>query len=761
MPGKEAVLDNQNPRPESIFSSRWGDVLAWLFLLALWAWFHHRVLFGGQTFILVDASGFFYPLWNWGSRWFARGILPLWNPDTGFGVPYLADPQMGGWYLPLRLAYGWLNPQNAFRFLVVFHHLWALAGFYLLARMRGFKPTVALLGALAFGFSFNVVSLIQITAMLFAFSWIPWVFMVAWRLWTQPSPRSFFLFSVVLSQQMVCGYPLFAYLTALAIGAELGLRSISARWQGKEARIRVGRFWLWLALGGTAALVFNLIWILPFVEFLRFSNLAQRLAMPHGVGLRHLASWFNPFFMGHPLHSYKDLDPSVSIYFMGLPVAVLILWGLARRKLEKETGFLFILCLVLSTGTLLGLGEWLKSFFPGWRLVVRSGYLIPLVVFYGAWLSMQAAGAIQTPRLNPRSVDWVWGSLSLGIAALALLLGVPLDLTSFWLGIDFLFLAGISQVWPPKVRANLLVFSLVCSLGPVVESLNYTTECDFYNTPPRLCAVLAKPGRIYHTYPVISQLNSVSGPSVRGAYDFLKEELAPNWPLGVGLEETFDRNSFFQDSYLRWCFGSMEFSKSLARKSLDYLGVRYVIGERSFAPGLPPLSAPGCPVPVAENPHPLPAWFGVERALPEFDWNGDMSRAAQGSFDFKTDCFTSDPALAGNYVPRQVQETPVGPNQVNLLAPGKGRALLVSSGTFFPGWNYSIWERGSIWGHEMPVAEVNHGFQGIRLGEGENLAVLTYRPVSFRLGCFLSFLICGLWAAMIPGIKCAKTHARI
>jgi len=97
--------------------------------------------------------------------------------------------------------------------------------------------------------------------------------------------------------------------------------------------------------------------------------------------------------------------------------------------------------------------------------------------------------------------------------------------------------------------------------------------------------------------------------------------------------------------------------------------------------------------------------------------------------------------LIGDYSFRKVNETKRTANEVELSALGTGKALLVSSEMDYPGWRFAA---GGI---ERALEDVNYGFRGAVLNPGEEKATLVYRPVSFRLGCFLSLLVMGFWAS--------------
>src|SRR5579859_1656944 len=265
------------------------DLLSLAALLAGWVLFHYRILFLGHTEVLLDSSRFFYPLWKWGAGVWRQGLIPLWNPDAACGTPYLADPQMAAWYPPLVLSYLFLAPTTAFNFLILGHHLWALVGFYLLARNRGFSPTVSLGGCLVFGFSFNTVTLAWITSILLTSSWIPWVFLASDRLW-QGKRGSVLLLASTLALQMAAGYPMLAYLTFLTLGIEWVLRGMDKKPVAKD--FSTLRKIVSAIMGLALAVAYNAAWLLPLKEMVPYSNLSQRVAMPQGIAWRDLVTWF-------------------------------------------------------------------------------------------------------------------------------------------------------------------------------------------------------------------------------------------------------------------------------------------------------------------------------------------------------------------------------------------------------------------------------------------------------------------------------------
>jgi hypothetical protein len=260
---------------------------------------------------------------------------------------------------------------------------------------------------------------------------------------------------------------------------------------------------------------------------------------------------------------------------------------------------------------------------------------------------------------------------------------------------------------------------------------------------------MSQSGRIYASYPEIIRFKETSGSNILEAYDRLKGVLAPNWPLIFGKEECFFNNSFVLKEYLYWWFSSVRFSPPTTKKVLDYLNVRYVLGHHTL-PGFQILSAGDHPTPLSENKGTLPKWNCVREGVLQSDFVTDLRKAGDKDFSFDRQCFVGDPRWVGSYCGRKVMELSRDPNHVFLSTPGKGRALLVSSEMAYPGW----WLRAEK--GERPMGTVNDGFRGAVLDDGEDQAEIIYRPATFRLGCFLSLLVCAVWLGMLLNLRPLK-----
>jgi hypothetical protein len=248
---------------------------------------------------------------------------------------------------------------------------------------------------------------------------------------------------------------------------------------------------------------------------------------------------------------------------------------------------------------------------------------------------------------------------------------------------------------------------------------------------------MTSPGRLYQSPQWVDSFQTVSGKSVVDVYEKQMEALIPNLPLAFGREEISFANPLFLKSFEETYLYAGKREEGGRRGLLDYFGARYVLGN-----GV-----------LAENKSVFPKWFSVQRALGLQVMGNTMIPAIAQADNLAQKCIVTDGTLAGTYGSRKVTETFRSPSGVALEAKGEGKALLVSSETAYPGWKAHINGTAQEW------SLVNGGFRGIELKEGEEVVVWNYRPTSFKLGCFLSLLACGLWLGMFLNLGWKKRHA--
>ncbi|MCU1348435.1 MAG: hypothetical protein JWO56_1465 [Acidobacteria bacterium] len=286
-------------------------------------------LIQGEVFTFRDHTDYFQPL-----RWFTAqhlraGALPLWNPYSASGEPWLANPQTGVFYpptwlfllLPFASAYvGWL----------LVHLLILGMGAYRLFALRERQatepsaafPGAALFGAVALMLSGPVLSLLDVQNNLATFAWVPWVLESALRDRADPG-RSSRRAALLLALAFLAGEPFFAATAALMYAAVV-----------RRPRAIAG--------AAAGALALSAVQLFPFLEMLRGSDRSSHTLTSADV-LREsmpLGDWLR---LAVPFHDSSAYDSHlgqhfVPIVYVGLFVAVLAVLApiTAFRSRQRE-----------------------------------------------------------------------------------------------------------------------------------------------------------------------------------------------------------------------------------------------------------------------------------------------------------------------------------------------------------------------------------------------------------------------------------------
>jgi hypothetical protein len=205
---------------------------------------------GLQTFIYRDFGVLAWPTAAYHHEMFWRGELPLWNPYSNCGVPFLAQWGTMALY-PFSLIYLVLPLPWSLNFFCL-AHLWlgGVGVFYLAKQWTGSIPAAAVASVL---FVFNGITL----ASLFwpnytvAFGWMPWI------IYFFNARRNVLLATLTGTMQMLSGVPELIVLTWLIVGLlwiRDGLKERRFWWRGTV---------IVLLIAGLSAMQ-----LLPFLELL-------------------------------------------------------------------------------------------------------------------------------------------------------------------------------------------------------------------------------------------------------------------------------------------------------------------------------------------------------------------------------------------------------------------------------------------------------------------------------------------------------------
>jgi Bacterial membrane protein YfhO len=396
--------------------------LVFLALLALTLFL--PALLKREVFTLRDHFDYFQPLRYFTAQELSSGRLPLWNPYSASGEPWLANPQTGVFYPPAWLFLA--LPFDVAYMLFLLLHLIALGwGAYLLFA-RNAPPGAAMAGAAALMFAGPVLSLLDVSNNFATFAWVP---LALWCALEGAWKRG----AVVLALAFLGGEPFFAALAAVMYAIVRRNRDVLA----------------------TALLAFGLtaVQLIPFLEFVagsdRAGGMEDSLILRHSM---HARDWLEAVWPSRA-PAQQQFIPVMSMSVVAMVLAVLgIFFGL-REKRRATLAWLALLAFAI----LISMGpEWLTRLpltlfrYPA-RLVPFAALAVAALAVIGwqrlradkRWLDLLVVAVITAelihragPLLNtaPFRTDVVPYDISIGDTAKVLRFGdVPAFNRDAWM----------------------------------------------------------------------------------------------------------------------------------------------------------------------------------------------------------------------------------------------------------------------------------------------------------------------------------------
>jgi hypothetical protein len=340
-----------------------------------------HILFGGKTLFYRDFGVMAVPTTYYQRVAFWHGEIPLWNPYSNCGAPFLA--QWGTMCLyPLSLIYLLLPfpwSLNAFCVVHLFIGGW---GMYRFCRKLGIEEFASVLGATIFLFNGVTLSCLSWPNYCVAIAWMPWVISGV-KEGVESGSR--FLVAPVLfaSLQLLVGVPELVVLTWLVCLGFVVECILHKRVSVKQVICRLA-FVIVMTSGIVAAQ------ILPFVDLLLHSQRAAGMslakwALPVNGWINFVVPLFHAFMT--PQGTYFQIGQQflTSVY---LGVMALFLAGVAASRVRNEVRVrwlagLAIFLVIVSFGP----NSWLFSAFQSIapflavaRYPVKALLALPLIV---------------------------------------------------------------------------------------------------------------------------------------------------------------------------------------------------------------------------------------------------------------------------------------------------------------------------------------------------------------------------------------------
>jgi hypothetical protein len=706
----------------------------------------------GSNYEQADAALVFQPFTQW-----ARGELPgapLWNPHIMAGRPFVANAQSALFspftWPSLILPFWWsLGIAAALKLFV------AALGTYLLARALALSWEGAVLAGIAFAFSLSFVVWLA-WPLSNVWAWLPWLWLGVWETARRPGLRPVAGLALVVALQFAGGHPESSF-HSLATATLFALLALSRSENRRRGALRLVAG---VALGGLLAAVF----LLPLAELLlRSGDIQTRADRPFSlVERRFLLGFFLPGYWGIPSGAQSDAFLVGRAFYTGALPLALAAWALLRRTRERWA-IAGIAALALAVVVGLPVVRQIAMHLPGFDTAYNTRLIVPAslaIALLAGWGLSDLAERVERPRLL------VGGALAFFLLPFA---AVLTSRSPERLGDALKVAWGFAKPPPMPEAADvlpwaaLLVWLVLGGLaaglliararglraGPFAAAALVLVVLDLFRIGMGNNPAIPVDHAQQPVTPAIERLQAARPARFAGLQPPLGlQPVVPDLAMRYGLYDArgydYPVERRYDRFWRRTIAGKEGFTPPTmqveptgrALRALGLLGVTDLIEPPHLArrEGLR-VTYDGDDARIYANPHALPrTWVvGSQRTVP-----GDAAITAvtDPGFDPGGTAIVERPiaGLSGSGSSRIVR---YDPQRVQLRARAGGRALVILSDVWFPGWKATVDGRGA------PIHRVDYLLRGVEVGPGEHTIVMTYRPWSWRLGWIVS-LTCAL-----------------
>ncbi|HET6879934.1 MAG TPA: YfhO family protein [Pirellulales bacterium] len=681
------------------------------------------------------------PLASFAREELLSGRLPLWNPYLACGQPLLAAQQAMLFYplaTPLCLLFG---ANGGLKAAIFVHLALCYTGTYYLARRSQLSAYAAAYAAFVVTWSGAMLGQIADGHLgaVFAAALAPWFFLALAGLLHSPSAASSAKLAAVGSCCSLVAQPQVFYYTLVAGG----LWTVGSLISGAASRHR-WRTACWGVVAALVAILIAAVQILPALELVRdgmaYSERGTQYFSGHfALDGRDGPRLLMPYLNGTPFAGIAPYDRSDQyherVVYLGLAVPLLAIYGLSRASAARwqwaaACGILVALAIAFgnSTPAFTLLGKALPGLMlfrcPGRVFLIAS---VPAALLAGRGLDTLAQGERRAS----------WGRLSQLVILLMVALDIPayaaLDRAasfdwqnyiryarqtlpselSLWamLAVGTLLIAGMAMVGRLRGLSAALALSAVTAVD-----LGHFNVGNFY---------LAAPETRRRAPP----------PSTDGAGRFIE---------GVGVGRAADISLRYsrltsEAIYERWPTVSTYDGGVLPAAT-----ARLYASMRSNA--RPPLALAACRFACSTNGRTIEHSDGV---LPRIRF----LREGNPSVELPIESVTDHDVRSLRQSAIRVSLLKEAPGELQTALNAAARGSLIVADTYYPGWVCRVD------GELLPIERAHGVFRRVRLEAGHHTLVMSYTPLSFRIG--LIGTIVGVLIAVSMGlVRCTNPRRR-
>ncbi len=728
----------------------------------------------------LDAAHLYLPIKVRTALAFEFGHLPLWTPEVGCGVPFLANPMTQALY-PGNTLFALLPAIPGMKAFVAIHLAGAAVAFYWLAGTYTRRRAARALGAVTFAASGAIVSL----------HWNPlWIAGLPWLLVALHSVRSALRgtgFGAYATIALALAMLIFAGAFEIAVGfawlagvevvaALLGSRDrkeltpsgeCADTGRGSTARTLLARCGGLAGAAAVAAAV-GAVQLLPTLELLgetsRASGLGGREAGEWSLVSARLLETVAPGAFGNSavgegwsfLLGGSDLSRTSFLagLYLGVPALALAIAAITRARRETiVVAGLLVVCVLLALGDATPAFAAAREFLPGvalFRYPVKlfAFAMVPLALL----VTLGAAAVFDRDERATRAASWCGAMLTF-----ALTLGVVLHAAEIASLKEWMNVRSVESERPldTDALASMLRWSLVH--GALVGGAWLAWLARWKRRESAALIVLLVAG-IGLDLTLVNRRWVAVTPAERIAAR--PRELPPPsalWApagerrIGCVLPGPYQ---YFYDPYLAALHGY--------RATLDYgsvsLRTHAELDGAAQASSLGSdrrleLSAAAVRVRLSETrellveplPRAVPRAYLVPRASIATDDAGARWYAGTPEFDPLTEVILSDAPLALAETGRDANGRPTGggasgqvaievdrPREVRIDVKAERDSFLVLTDSWYPGWEVEVD------GEQREIYRANLAFRAVPLTSGRHEVVFSYRPRSVARGLAIS-----------------------
>jgi hypothetical protein len=459
------------------------SILAMVVMIAYPAWFLPEAL-GFDDLTRLNAPQRMLLPW-----FYLHGHLPLWNPFSFGGQPFLAAGQSGPLYLP-NILFLMLPIVSALKWSYIFHQLLAAFGTYAVVWRLGRTRLGALVGGLAFVTSGFMIGHQIHTQMFDAMSWLPLIFWFALKALDHFSWPNIAGLSACVAVEIYAGHPqvTFYILLTVSLYTLLTLLQVRTRRQLNRSFGVLSGILLGLALSAPQWLL-----TLDLVSYSNRDNVTPAFLLKGSLPVSGFLQFLTPFTAGggysgqsFSLRQFFDLYQTPLFWeftsYVGLIVLILamsmIISGFRKQIAVRNLTIMIIFSLILALGanTILKL---VLTHFPGFDLFRIPARYVGIADFSIAILGGLGIGQI---RRTSRLMQWSIAAVSIALSLVLLMVfhahrfgGIPRRALIIPLSVSLT--VGLVSLFPFKrlKRTYMLGLALLAIVDSVSQSATLST----------------------------------------------------------------------------------------------------------------------------------------------------------------------------------------------------------------------------------------------------------------------------------------------